>query len=68
MKILMINVPVQAHSVWLYIVPTGMYGVVTYLKEKYQNPTIIISENGNRNNLSPSPEMLALLSPFHGAP
>jgi len=35
-----------AHSVWLYIVPTGMYGVVNYLKEKYQNPTIIISENG----------------------
>jgi len=38
---------VQAHSVWLYIVPSGMYGVVNYLKEKYQNPTIIISENGN---------------------
>jgi len=35
-----------AHSVWLYIVPTGMSGVVNYLKEKYQNPTIIISENG----------------------
>ncbi|PAN45386.2 hypothetical protein PAHAL_9G123300 [Panicum hallii] len=35
-----------AHSVWLYIVPTGMYGVVNYLKEKYQNPTMIISENG----------------------
>ncbi|CAL4918591.1 unnamed protein product [Urochloa decumbens] len=35
-----------ANSAWLYIVPTGMYGVVKYLKEKYQNPTIIISENG----------------------
>ncbi|RLN19617.1 uncharacterized protein C2845_PM02G01440 [Panicum miliaceum] len=35
-----------AHSVWLYIVPTSMYGVVNYLKEKYQNPTMIISENG----------------------
>ncbi|CAN6292178.1 unnamed protein product [Urochloa humidicola] len=35
-----------ANSGWLYIVPTGMYGVVKYLKEKYQNPTIIISENG----------------------
>ncbi|XP_066371080.1 beta-glucosidase 8-like [Miscanthus floridulus] len=35
-----------AHSVWLYIVPSGMYGVVNYLKEKYHNPTIIISENG----------------------
>ncbi|KAL5211104.1 hypothetical protein ABZP36_006727 [Zizania latifolia] len=36
----------QANSNWLYIVPTGMYGVVNYLKEKYNNPTIIISENG----------------------
>ncbi|GJM96337.1 hypothetical protein PR202_ga13161 [Eleusine coracana subsp. coracana] len=35
-----------ANSNWLYIVPTGMYGVVNYLKEKYSNPTIIISENG----------------------
>jgi beta-glucosidase len=48
-----------------------MYGVVNYLKEKYQNPTIIISENGTRNNLSPSPEMLAfssiMASTNHGA-
>ncbi|XP_006650460.1 beta-glucosidase 8 isoform X2 [Oryza brachyantha] len=36
----------QANSNWLYIVPTGMYGCVNYLKEKYNNPTIIISENG----------------------
>ncbi|XP_062212153.1 beta-glucosidase 8-like [Phragmites australis] len=35
-----------ANSNWLYIVPTGMYGVVNYLKDKYKNPTIIISENG----------------------
>ncbi|KAL6909523.1 hypothetical protein ACP4OV_001804 [Aristida adscensionis] len=35
-----------ANSNWLYIVPTGMYGAVNYLKEKYRNPTIIISENG----------------------
>jgi len=51
-----------AHSVWLYIVPTGMYGVVNYLKEKYQNPTIIISENGIRDSLSPSTEKLAFPS------
>uniref|UniRef100_A0A0E0P047 beta-glucosidase n=1 Tax=Oryza rufipogon TaxID=4529 RepID=A0A0E0P047_ORYRU len=36
----------QANSNWLYIVPTGMYGAVNYIKEKYNNPTIIISENG----------------------
>lgn len=37
---------VQANSNWLYIVPTGMYGAVNYIKEKYKNPIIIISENG----------------------
>ena len=36
----------QANSNWLYIVPTGMYGCVNYIREKYKNPTIIISENG----------------------
>ncbi|VAH95270.1 unnamed protein product [Triticum turgidum subsp. durum] len=36
----------KANSNWLYIVPTGMYGCVNYIREKYNNPTIIISENG----------------------
>ncbi|ONM08239.1 Beta-glucosidase 44 [Zea mays] len=36
----------QANSKWLYIAPTGMYGCVNYLKEKYGNPTIYITENG----------------------
>ncbi|KAF3325909.1 beta-glucosidase 1-like protein [Carex littledalei] len=36
----------RAHSVWLYIVPWGMYKAVTYVKEKYGNPTVILSENG----------------------
>ncbi|OMO51448.1 Glycoside hydrolase, family 1 [Corchorus olitorius] len=36
----------QAYSGWLYQVPWGMYKVVTYLKERYGNPTIILSENG----------------------
>ncbi|KAK1302794.1 Beta-glucosidase 44 [Acorus calamus] len=36
----------RAHSNWLYIVPWGIYKVVTYVKEHYGNPTIIISENG----------------------
>uniref|UniRef100_A0ACD5X3A3 Uncharacterized protein n=1 Tax=Avena sativa TaxID=4498 RepID=A0ACD5X3A3_AVESA len=35
-----------ANSNWLYIVPTGMYGCVNYIREKYNNPTIVISENG----------------------
>ncbi|GJN23604.1 hypothetical protein PR202_gb11268 [Eleusine coracana subsp. coracana] len=36
----------KANSDWLYIVPTGMYGCMTYLKQKYGNPTIVITENG----------------------
>ncbi|KAL6598435.1 hypothetical protein ACP70R_046134 [Stipagrostis hirtigluma subsp. patula] len=36
----------QANSRWLYIVPTGMYECVSYLKQKYANPTLVITENG----------------------
>ncbi|RRT46345.1 hypothetical protein B296_00051610 [Ensete ventricosum] len=35
-----------AHSEWLYIVPWGMYKAVTYVKEHYGNPIVILSENG----------------------
>ncbi|XP_038985593.1 beta-glucosidase 1-like [Phoenix dactylifera] len=36
----------RAHSEWLYIVPWGMYKAVTYVKETYGNPTVILAENG----------------------
>ncbi|TVU33792.1 hypothetical protein EJB05_15600 [Eragrostis curvula] len=36
----------RAHSDWLYIVPWGLYKAVTYVKEKYGNPTMFLSENG----------------------
>ncbi|XP_059641877.1 beta-glucosidase 44-like isoform X2 [Cornus florida] len=36
----------KANSGWLYIVPWGMYKAVMYVKEHYQNPTIILAENG----------------------
>nr|XP_027125940.1 beta-glucosidase 44-like isoform X1 [Coffea arabica] len=36
----------RAHSDWLYKVPWGLYKAVMYVKEKYQNPTIILAENG----------------------
>ncbi|KAF8399024.1 hypothetical protein HHK36_014890 [Tetracentron sinense] len=36
----------QAYSYWLYDVPWGMYKVLTYIKEHYGNPTVILSENG----------------------
>ncbi|OMO73421.1 Glycoside hydrolase, family 1 [Corchorus olitorius] len=35
-----------ANSWWLHIVPWGMYKVVTYVKERYGNLNLIISENG----------------------
>ncbi|XP_022715621.1 beta-glucosidase 44-like [Durio zibethinus] len=37
---------VLAHSPWIYEVPSGIYKVVTYVKERYGNPEIILSENG----------------------
>ncbi|KAJ8631061.1 hypothetical protein MRB53_024384 [Persea americana] len=36
----------RANSNWLYIVPWGINKAVTYVKEQYENPTIILSENG----------------------
>ncbi|OMO95731.1 Glycoside hydrolase, family 1 [Corchorus olitorius] len=36
----------RANSWWLYIVPWGMYKAVTYVKERYGNLNMIISENG----------------------
>ncbi|KAK1281277.1 Beta-glucosidase 1 [Acorus gramineus] len=36
----------RANSYWLYIVPWGMYKAMTYIKDHYENPTVILSENG----------------------
>ncbi|KAG8473156.1 hypothetical protein CXB51_035084 [Gossypium anomalum] len=43
----------KANSIWLYIVPYGMRGVMKYIKETYGNPLVIITENGmdDPNNL-----------------
>nr|CAD1838413.1 unnamed protein product [Ananas comosus var. bracteatus] len=42
------GVPVgqRAHSDWLYIVPWGLYKAVTYIKENYGSPIMLLSENG----------------------
>ncbi|KAL6841798.1 hypothetical protein ACP4OV_028310 [Aristida adscensionis] len=42
------GIPVGAHanSYWLYIVPWGINKAVTYVKETYNNPTMLLSENG----------------------
>ncbi|XP_010257514.1 PREDICTED: beta-glucosidase 44-like isoform X2 [Nelumbo nucifera] len=36
----------RANSAWLYDVPWSLYKVLTYIKEYYGNPTVIITENG----------------------
>lgn len=35
-----------ANSGWLYNVPWGMYKALMYIKERYGNITVIVSENG----------------------
>ncbi|KAM3368029.1 hypothetical protein ACQJBY_016534 [Aegilops geniculata] len=36
----------QAASPWLYVYPKGFRDLLLYLKEKYRNPTVYITENG----------------------
>ncbi|CAI9754727.1 unnamed protein product [Fraxinus pennsylvanica] len=36
----------QAGSDWLYVVPIGIYKLLIYIKAKYDNPSIFITENG----------------------
>ncbi|KAM0823607.1 hypothetical protein ACQ4PT_070763 [Festuca glaucescens] len=36
----------KANSDWLYIAPFGMYGCVNYIRQKYGNPAVVITENG----------------------
>lgn len=41
------HLELQANSIWLYIVPQGMRSLLNYVKTKYGNPLVIITENGN---------------------
>lgn len=36
----------QAASDWLNVVPTGMYDIMAWISERYDNPYILITENG----------------------
>ncbi|XP_022998813.1 beta-glucosidase 42 [Cucurbita maxima] len=36
----------KAASEWLYVVPWGLRKLLNYIKQKYKNPIIIITENG----------------------
>ncbi|KAK2981654.1 hypothetical protein RJ640_027109, partial [Escallonia rubra] len=42
-------------SDWLYIYPQGIYKVLVYLKERYNDPLIYITENGNSLTLALTP-------------
>lgn len=39
----------QAASAWLSIYPKGIHDLLLYIKTKYNNPLIYITENGNTN-------------------
>ncbi|KAK6931330.1 Glycoside hydrolase family 1 [Dillenia turbinata] len=43
----------RANSIWLYIVPEGMRSLMNYIKHKYGNPPVIITENGMDDGNSP---------------
>ncbi|XP_010521462.1 PREDICTED: beta-glucosidase 40-like isoform X2 [Tarenaya hassleriana] len=36
----------RANSIWLYIVPQGMRNLMNYIRIRYGNPPVIITENG----------------------
>ncbi|XXG46658.1 hypothetical protein AAC387_Pa02g1446 [Persea americana] len=36
----------KANSIWLYIVPQGIRSLMNYIKQRYGNPPVIITENG----------------------
>lgn len=41
-----VNFVLQANSIWLYIVPQSMRSLMIYIKQKYGNPPVFITENG----------------------
>lgn len=36
----------KGHADWFYIVPNGLYDILIWLRDKYNNPKIVITENG----------------------
>nr|CAD1832357.1 unnamed protein product [Ananas comosus var. bracteatus] len=43
----------KASSIWLYIVPQGIRRLMNYIKQKYDNPPVIITENGMDDSNNP---------------
>ncbi|XP_052900845.1 myrosinase 1-like [Anopheles moucheti] len=36
----------RAKSSWLYVVPEGLRGILNWVRTRYHNPTVLITENG----------------------
>ena len=45
----------QAGSTWLHIYPKGIWDLLLYVKTKYKDPIIYITENGTSQHFSSSP-------------
>lgn len=43
----------KANAIWLYIVPSGMRSLMNYIKDKYGNPPVVITENGMDDGNNP---------------
>ncbi|CAH1430024.1 unnamed protein product [Lactuca virosa] len=41
-----VSIGPRAYSYWLYNVPWGLHKAITYVKERYGNPTVFLAENG----------------------
>ncbi|KAG5679623.1 hypothetical protein PVAND_009183 [Polypedilum vanderplanki] len=40
----------KSDSLWLYIVPEGLYDLLIWIRDRYKNPKIMITENGYADN------------------
>ncbi|KAL9270721.1 putative inactive beta-glucosidase 14 [Drosera capensis] len=49
---------------WLYVYPQGMESMVTYVKDRYNNTPIFITENGYVQDSSTNPSTIDLLRDF----
>jgi beta-glucosidase/6-phospho-beta-glucosidase/beta-galactosidase len=49
---------VQAASEWLYIVPWGIGKTLVWLTQRYQNPQIFVTENGEPQTVAEFPDKI----------
>ncbi|CAN1137467.1 Beta-glucosidase 40 [Linum perenne] len=43
----------KANSIWLYIVPEGMRSLMNYIRTRYGNPPVFVTENGMDDSNNP---------------